>query len=163
RLRAIVEAENAFDDGSQRGGNGEIARAATGRAGTMTKAAQAHAESGAEIFDRPAELYHTAGAILADDLQPRFFRKIANFLEFFPRLMFSLLRRASAQLGGGTKFSGLGSTTQQNADFDVLGWVGGTYVLSAGHGRARAALEFHPILSLGHAMPPRRRRPATAG
>src|SRR5271169_3751122 len=80
-LRAVIETENTFDDGFQIDRNREAARPAAVRAGTMFVPAQSHAKRSVKGFDRAAEPYNPAGAILAHHFQAVLPGKRANFLK----------------------------------------------------------------------------------
>ena len=64
-LRAIVEAENAFDDAVEVGGDCERAGAAAICAGSVFVTAEAGSESVVESLNCAGEFYGAAGAIFA--------------------------------------------------------------------------------------------------
>ena len=117
-LRAIVEAEDPFDDGFEIGGNRERAGAAAVRARAVLIAAQVRAERFVEGLHCAAEFHRPAGGIFADDFQAVLRGEFANFFEigrrravrsrkFFAAKIFSLAGKTCADLGGRRKFAGL--------------------------------------------------------
>ena len=161
RLRAVIEAEDAFDDAFERGGDLKCAGAAAVVALCVLVTAQLHAESFAESSHGAAQKNGAARGAFGNDFQTVVRSERANFGDVFrTRAVLGLKRLAGkilAILGRGCaeaverrERGWRRASAKKDRDFDALVGVRRTDFARAREFGAGAVFQFDAILLFGH-------------